>query len=205
MCGRYGLSTPNSQITESIEYLREHQIILEKYYKGKECFPGEKILIIKKTSTKTTSSFLTWGIKPNWSKTRIINAQKEKLFSSTFWKNMIVNDRCLVPASYFIEWQMEKGRKRPWKISLKNIPVFCMAGIFQEDKIVILTETGNSLMRTIHNHGVNAYRQPVILKPEKYEDWLNPKVNNPEEILYCLKDYLAEELVTELSDSELFS
>jgi putative SOS response-associated peptidase YedK len=99
-----------------------------------------------------------------------------------------------VPADGFYEWQQDAG-KQPFRIFVKNNPIFSMAGLWERwkspdgnivESFNIITTEANSFMKPIHN------RMPVILKPEDEKAWLSSK--NSAEILSLLKPYSSEEM-----------
>jgi putative SOS response-associated peptidase YedK len=79
------------------------------------------------------------------------------LFKSSFKKN-----RCLIPATGFLEWGTDK---RKYLIQLTE-PLFAFAGIYRAGEVTIVTCTPNAFMSTIHD------RMPVILSPSHYDPWL---------------------------------
>jgi putative SOS response-associated peptidase YedK len=66
-----------------------------------------------------------------------LNATAERLLASKLFKQPTLKRRCLVLSTGFYEWRHFKpeGEKReqayPYFISLKNQPLFFMAGIYQ--------------------------------------------------------------------------
>ncbi len=179
MCGRYGVPTNIFKLIERLEFYRKIDQLRELIPKKKEFYPGSKIPVIRRRQTDITAELIAWGIKPDWADRIIINARKEKVMSSNFWRTSFLQERCLIPASYFIEWQMSEGKKIPWQINLKDEELFCFAGIIvngqseSTEHCVIMTEEANPLMRDIHNHGPNRHRQPLIIPEDRYESWIS--------------------------------
>ena len=175
MCGRYGVSTIE-QLANRFKFE-----IRTASKSGYEVFPSQSVPVILQETGLVLDS-LKWGLSPVWSKSLLINARRENLLTSKFWKPSIQNRRCLVPASAFFEWQTLNGKKTKWKIALKGSDLFCFAGIYDtvRDKnnneivsFAILTEPANPLMKHIHNAGENKHRQPVIVMEEDYNFWLD--------------------------------
>lgn len=182
MCGRYGLPTKISKAVENLEFYREISRLREEIQAKNEFYPGSKVPVIRRRFSKNTAELVRWGTKPDWSEKTIINARKENILTSRFWKEFFFQERCLIPASYFLEWQMSDGKKIPWRISLKEKELFFFAGMIVSlqnsrseliESCVILTEGANSLMKDIHNYGPNRHRQPLILSEDKYESWIS--------------------------------
>lgn len=182
MCGRYGATT-----IEQITNRFKADIRVSEFKSGFEVFPSQSVPVIMQETGLVLDSF-KWGMSPVWSKSLLINARRENVLSSKFWKPSIENRRCLVPASCFYEWQTVEGKKIKWQIGLKGSDLFCFAGIYDliTDKngkeslsFAILTEPANKLMKHIHNFGDNKHRQPVIVMEENYNEWLD--VSRPAE------------------------
>lgn len=129
----------------------------------------------------------TWGLIPDWAKDKSIqqytlNAKIETLLEKPSFKNIIQN-RCLIIADGFIEWQWldTKGKKKqPYQITLPNKDSFAFAGLWSEwiepntgellNTYSILTTEATGLMAEIHN---SKKRMPIILTPEQESAWLS--------------------------------
>jgi putative SOS response-associated peptidase YedK len=127
-----------------------------------------------------------WGLIPAWAKDRSIqqytlNAKVETLNEKPSFKNNIQN-RCLILADGFMEWQWldVKGKsKQQYLITLPNNDAFAFAGIWSEwldpttgeilNTYSILTTEATGLMAEIHN---SKKRMPIILTPEQEAAWL---------------------------------
>lgn len=105
--------------------------------------------------------------------------------------------RCLVIATGFFEWQVQRRAKQPMWIGLKG-QTLCLCRLVGTEKpaegepletcTIITTET-NDLMAPIHN------RMPVILSPTSYEQWRDPTVQQTEPLKALLHPYPSEELL----------
>ena len=150
---------------------------------------------------------MRWGLIPFWAKdeeigNRMINARAETVKEKPSFRNSLKRKRCLVLADFFYEWQKIPGstRKQPMCIHLKDQEPFVFAGLWgtwkkcedAEEKEVesytIITCEPNDLMRPIHN------RMPVILKPENYDQWLDPKNEDTEALAKLLAPYPETEM-----------
>jgi|694.fasta_scaffold34278_4 putative SOS response-associated peptidase YedK len=119
-----------------------------------------------------------------------LNATSERLFESKLFKPAALNYRCLVLSSGFFEWRHYKpiGAKKdiayPYYITLKEQPLFYMAGIYQPwtdketgetmDTFSIVTTKANALMEQIHN---KKKRMPTILNEAQAGEWLQPHLS----------------------------
>jgi len=128
-----------------------------------------------------------WGLIPSWATDTSIqkftlNARIETLAEKPAFKESI-NQRCLVLANGFFEWQWldAKGKnKQEYLISLPNDELFAFGGIWSQylnkqtnsfqNTFSIVTTQANELMSEIHN---SKKRMPLILTPENEKYWLN--------------------------------
>lgn len=189
MCGRFGFAFLEDRDGNSKWYrLIDDEPILRKDHLIKtaryDIRPTEMVSLIKMdTDGKIEIEDARWGFHPAWSKAPIINTRSENITSSNYWKSKIQN-RCLIPATFFYEWKEVEGKKFPYLIRLKDERSFVFAGLYGREKnpktgieetcFSIITQDANSLMREIHNSGGNRFRQPVIVEDENLQGWLDP-------------------------------
>ena len=147
-------------------------------------------------------SFFRWGLIPFWAKdpsigSKLINARAETILEKPSFKQSFKRRRCLVPADSFYEWKAsETGKKKtPFRIFLKNQPIFSMAGLWDLWKspageivhsFTIITTTPNEMMIEIHD------RMPVILAKEMEKFWL--EASNENDLLELFKPFSANEM-----------
>jgi putative SOS response-associated peptidase YedK len=131
----------------------------------------------------------------------MINARVETLSSKPAFKAALEHRRCLIPANGFYEWSGKAGSKQPYFICLPYGEPLAFAGLYEiwEDKeapleagpykscTIITTEASDSV-KDIHD------RMPLILKPEAYEEWLDPDNKEPAKIEELLKTKYVREL-----------
>jgi putative SOS response-associated peptidase YedK len=120
-----------------------------------------------------------------------LNAKGEELLlPGKIFRDAALKRRCLVPASYFFEWRhvhrigkkglpLKTAKKYPYTISLRDIDLFFIAGIWQPwtdkqtgevtDTFALITTDANSLMKQIHN---SKERMPAILPIQLAEEWI---------------------------------
>jgi putative SOS response-associated peptidase YedK len=148
---------------------------------------------------------LRWGLIPSWAKeesigSRMINARAETLAEKSSFKRLLYNRRCVVVADGFYEWAQQPGTKSktPMYITLKNHEPFAFAGLWdswhtaggqQLRTCTIITTEPNALMATIHN------RMPALLLPDALTAWLDPEVQDEQEIRHLLSPYPTELMV----------
>lgn len=168
MCGRYfideGITSEELQII--IDAVNRN---LGKGVKTKgEIFPSDTVPVL----TKLGPQAMKWGFSRFDGKGLVINARSEGIESKAMFKTPIQSARCLIPASYYFEWQQAGNSKVKHRISAKDLPLFFMAGIYRQEPnqalpvFTILTRDASPDIRSIHD------RMPVILPKESRSPWL---------------------------------
>lgn len=159
----------------------------------------------------------SWGLVPFWTgasdeivtiRNRTVNARAETVFQKPPFRIPILRKRCLVPFSGFFTWRHEQGRKVPFLVSVRELRVASLAGVFdswydrESDRTLttysIITTEANELMRRINN---TSYRMPVILRPEEEARWLDPRLSQ-QQIAGLLRPFPAGELLSEVVREE---
>jgi putative SOS response-associated peptidase YedK len=115
-----------------------------------------------------------WGIKPNWSKKLIINAQSETVITKPTFKPAFKSQRCLVPCNGWFEWRTEEGKKVKYFFEHADQMPLYMAGILFKHEItelVTLTTAPNAKCSEYHK------RMPVLILPEDIEHWFNSNLD----------------------------
>lgn len=149
-------------------------------------FDFPKVPVITAEKPEIIENF-NWGLVPEWSKntdirSMTLNAKIETLTEKPAFKN-VLNQRCLILANGFYEWQWldAKGKNKvKYEIGIGNDELFAFAGLYSQwidpetSEIVptftIVTTQANTLMSEIHNI---KKRMPVILRPEDEQNWLH--------------------------------
>lgn len=126
-----------------------------------------------------------WGLVPSWAdsldiRQYTLNARIETLAEKPSF-NKAIQNRCLIIADGFYEWQWitkSGSRKDKYLITRPKEELFTMAGIYDEwatntgvpyRSYSIITTQANELMSRIHN---TKQRMPVILTKEDEQNWL---------------------------------
>lgn len=182
-------NTKLSAKTEKIESTFKATFLNPDKYKPSEEINGFEFLktpIITDENQDKIQLF-HWGLIPHWAedddiKKMTLNAKIETVEERPAFRDA-VDQRCLIIAEGFYEWQWRdtKGRnKQKYLIQLANQELFAFAGIYSSwknplngvwiDSYSILTTEANELMSEIHN---NKKRMPIILKANDHEAWLN--------------------------------
>ncbi len=171
-----------------------------KYKPRYNSAPSQNLAVIS-TENPDELSFYRWGLIPFWSKdikigNRLINAKSETISEKPAFRNSFKRKRCLVLSDGFFEWKKITAKEKiPYRIFLKDEPLFAMAGIWDtwkdaEGKPInsfsILTTGPNELMKNIH------HRMPVILGRDNEQEWL--KSENSEELKRLFDPFPSEQI-----------
>jgi putative SOS response-associated peptidase YedK len=146
-------------------------------------------------------TFLNWSLIPSWAEDPkigdwMINARSETAADKPSFRSAFRKRRCLIPTDGFYEWQKNGGKKQPFFIHRADAKPFAFAGLWEHwegdgqviESCTILTTEANELMRPLHD------RMPVILQPEDYDRWLDPRLDKPEAVQPLLRPYPSEAL-----------
>jgi putative SOS response-associated peptidase YedK len=146
-----------------------------------------------------------WGLVPSWAKDRkiaskLINARSETLSEKPAFRRAFATRRCLLPADGYYEWYTDdpadsaadtprgKRPKQPYFIRNRGGGVLPMAGLYEfwrdpaaepdvdpwlVSSTVITTEATDDIGR-IHD------RMPMLVEPENWTRWLDPRIDDVE-------------------------
>jgi putative SOS response-associated peptidase YedK len=140
--------------------------------------PTQQVLFVYNDSEgKQTVDEGRWWLVPFWAKeipkATLFNARIETIDTTPAFRDAFKSRRCLIPADGFYEWTAaDDGKKDPWHIFLPGGAPFSFAGLWaHNDKLgitscSIITAPAEEPMTRLHD------RQPVILDPDAYEEWL---------------------------------
>src|SRR6476619_4540966 len=139
---------------------------------------------------------LTWGLVPFWAKdpkvgSRMINARMETVAEKPAYRRAFEKRRTILPADGYDEWyptdqltRAGKPRKQPYFIRPADKGLLAMAGLYEiwrdpekaaDDPTrflwtcTVLTTTAEDSLGHIHD------RMPLMLAPDRYEAWLDPR------------------------------
>jgi putative SOS response-associated peptidase YedK len=169
--------------------------------------PSQEVLAIVRRNDENWLDKFHWGLVPFWAKdvsigNKLINARAETVDKKPSFRNAFKKRRCLIPADGFYEWKGAKGKKQPVYLTLPPKEPFAFAGLWEEwtpkgsdasiyKSCTIITTTASESVRHIH------HRMPVILKPGKYNRWLDPECNDLAELKDIIDNWIVTELVGE--------
>ena len=180
MCGCYELKAKAKALNRQFRQLHIGQREMPCSH---EMQPGNPVLMITGTPHGHIASNAKWGLVG-----RFLNAAPlkpvttlcgEGLASKPFYSKILKNNRCLIPATAFHEWQILNGNQQKIRISHSQNEPLIFAGIFDHHPLAgttcaILTTAANGPMRAIHQ------RMPVILCRDECSFWLEEHAEFPE-------------------------
>ena len=174
MCGRFARYTPDEEIADIFE--TENQLQLPLRF---NVAPTQAVAAVGRTRDgRRKLAALRWGLVPARSdgptnRAATFNARAETLSDKPSFRDSFARRRCLIPADGFFEWD---NQKQPVYFYMESRRPFAFAGLWDTWKgaetihsCAIITTTPNSLLRPLHD------RMPVILDPEDYDPWLDPR------------------------------
>ena len=198
VCNRYRLTHSKQYLTERFEASDDSGMEDHPRY---NIAPTQQVLIVRKEKGEKVRHLTTmrWGLIPSWAKdmsigNKTLNARSETVTTTPAFRESIRKKRCLIPADGFYEWRKMGSVKQPYCFEVGDGEVFAFAGLWDEwtspdgeiiESCTILTTGPNALVEDLHD------RMPVIVPPEKYDQWLDPDVTDFAEIRDILKPYEA--------------
>ncbi|MEF7437039.1 SOS response-associated peptidase [Paenibacillus lautus] len=209
MCGRFTLTVTWEELMT--RYLIDPESVSPFHVPRYNIAPTQMVTAIIHDGSTNRIGQLQWGLVPSWAKdpsggAKMINARSETLEDKPAYRMPFYRKRCLIPADGFYEWQKNGNGKQPFRIGLKNVEIFSMAGLYDTwitprgEKLstcTVITTEPNRLMEPIHN------RMPVILRPADEALWLERQHsshthgNHPshlQSLKELLRPYPAEEM-----------
>jgi putative SOS response-associated peptidase YedK len=151
---------------------------------------------------------VSWGLVPSWAASpgvggRFINARMETITAKPAYRRAFAVRRCLLPADGYFEWSGEgsgperkRGAKQPYFIRPRDGGVLAMAGLYElwrdptraaDDPrrwrwtAAVVTTAAEPGIARLHD------RMPLLLPPERYGTWLDPRPRSPDELRRLLE------------------
>ena len=140
---------------------------------------------------------MRWGLVPSWSKElsskyATFNARIESIESKPAFRNAWrKNQKCLIPALGYYEWQTEQGQKQPYFVTSESGEPLVFAGLWDECSIAdatlksctIITTESKGTLQNLHS------RMPVLLSVELARQWLQGGDGKSLLLDGCLTDF----------------
>ena len=204
MCGRFALITPPARLARYFEATLGDDVDPAPRPSWNVA-PTDQVLGVNARHTEgqgeehgALSRALTpfrWGLIPSWAKdpkagSRLFNARGETVATKASFRSAFKSHRIIVPGDGFYEWhKLNNGRKQPHYFTRADGAPLAMAGISEwwRDRngpadappirsCSIITTTASQDMEGIHD------RMPVILSPDVFDVWLDPEIEDVNEL-----------------------
>lgn len=177
MCGRLSFVSSKEKIREQFgEQLEFEEPLLHSY----NIAPTQQAYVLL-NDRPTVLDRLVWGLTPHWAAdtkdaAKRINARSEGIAEKPSFRQPIRQQRCVVLADSFYEWQRLGKQKLPYRILRPDDRLLLLAGVWDrwktpEGKVhrsfSVITTEPNEEMAAVHN------RMPVLLNSfAEAQHWL---------------------------------
>lgn len=201
MCGRYAASRNPDELVEEFEVDRLD--VSERLAPDYNVAPTKPVYALLDRTTDESEDplrhlkVLRWGLVPSWAKdrsigSRLINARMETIHDKPAFRRAFVSRRCLLPADGYFEWYGDKAKRQPRQpffIRPADGGMLAMAGLYEiwRDRTkagddpeawwwtcTVLTTSAEDDLGHLHD------RMPLLVEPERYAAWLDPRVSDPD-------------------------
>lgn len=160
---------------------------------GGEIRPTDMVPVIAPNRAGIRTVFpMVWGYPSpasTSSSAPIVNCRIESAAQKPMWKDGWASHRCIIPASWYFEWEHFKGPDGKTRtgakyfIQPKDSRITWLAGIYKIHEshglkypvFAVLTREPSEELLQIHD------RMPLILPGDVIDDWIKPE-SRPEEI-----------------------
>lgn len=137
--------------------------------------PGSPIVAVHHRLGDRALELPTWGLVPFWAKEKMRgyhNATAERVATSPAFRKAFKQQRCLIFADGFYEWDKAK---QPHYFYRDDGEPIAIAGIYDVGLGIlgaaVITTTANRVVGNIHD------RMPVVLEASEWDAWLDPKAD----------------------------
>lgn len=185
MCGRYFIAEddPTEELMQIIEAVNRRSADVKT---SGEIRPTDTIPVLANTPALQTGAYaMRWGYTmPDGMP--MFNARSETAASKVMFKDGMAQRRCIIPASYYFEWEKRGKERIKYAIAPEGSRTIYMAGIYRKEgsraACTILTRAPAPEIAFIHD------RMPVILPTEAVSDWLNIRYDAQEVLRAAVVD-----------------
>lgn len=202
MCTRFYVEPDTEEIHEIIAEVQRSQLSNKFIKDGNailtsgEIRPTNVVPVIAPSRNGMKAAFpMKWGFQiPG--RSLVVNARTETVAEKPTFKESWEKRRCIIPASWYYEWEHligNTGQKKvgnKYMIQPRGASMTWLAGLYRlEDGLpvfAVLTKEPTDELRQIHD------RMPVILPRELIAEWVNPHSNPKELIKKSLTDVVIE-------------
>jgi len=190
MCGRFAFYSPHQAVVRLFGVAAAPEI--EPRW---NIAPTQFVATVREAGGPREVAMLYWGLVPSWAKekaigARMINARAETLAEKPSFRSAFRRRRCLVLADGYYEWQRSGAVKQPYFIAFEDGLPFGMAGLWEKwrdpasgeplESCCIVTTSPAPSVAHLHD------RMPVIVPPDAYAEWLDPRNDATEDLARLL-------------------
>lgn len=200
MCGRFVQITPIPKLLKRFKVKRLAPIEKGPSY---NVAPAHQVLIINNEGERQMVQ-ARWGLVPSWAKEasagdHLFNVRAETIAQKPMFRHALKGQRCLIIADGFFAWKREGNRNLPRYILLSSGKVFAFAGLYNiwtspagatMYTCTIVTTEANEIVKPFHD------RMPVMLPKSDEYLWLDPTIQDNEDLVPLLIPYDADEMET---------
>ncbi|MEY2626418.1 MAG: hypothetical protein RJB08_177 [Actinomycetota bacterium] len=177
MCGRFVASTPVSNLATIFD-AEVGEVNLKPSW---NVAPTSRIAGLSMVDGHRRIDTFVWGLMPKWRASRgpvapLINARAESVAEKPSFRNLVPQQRCVIPMTGYYEWLTAKEAKRkiPYFIRRSDGAPVAAAGLFDiaDDqsggypRACIITVAANARLSEVHD------RMPAVLDSEGLVAWL---------------------------------
>jgi putative SOS response-associated peptidase YedK len=199
MCGRFSQQRPTSELAE----IFDAEDLVDAPGGRFNVAPTDDAAVVVQREDRRAVAAYRFGLIPHWAESakvgnRMINARAETLQRSPAYRYAFRRRRCLVPVDAFYEWQRDGKVKRPFAVTSPDGKPFALAGLWSgwrdpdTDQLIrsfaIVTTAPNDVLRPIHD------RMPVVIPESDWDRWLDPTLEDPEQLKRLLGPAANEEV-----------
>lgn len=168
-----------------------------------EIFPTDMVPVIATSKSRRQTVFLmVWGFDVKGLDRPVVNARVETAGTKPSFKDSWLTRRCIIPTSYYFEWEHFKrpdGKTKTgdkYAIQPEGSSVTYLAGLYQLQEyrglnypvFTVLTREPSEELKKIHD------RMPMVMPEDAIADWINPD-NKAEEVMpMSLTEMVAEKV-----------
>ncbi len=143
---------------------------------------------------------MVWGYSVPGLRQPVVNARIENAKYKLLWKDGWASHRCVIPASWYFEWEhlpapggkTKVGRK--YMIQPRGAEITWLAGLYRIEEyrglkypvFSVLTMEPADAVRRLHD------RMPLILPSSAIDDWIRPDKKAEETARWAITDLILE-------------
>ena len=167
-----------------------------------EIRPTDMVPVIAPNQNRVRTVFpMVWGYRITGLDRPVVNARIENADKKDVWKEGWEKHRCIIPASWYFEWEhipLSDGKTKTgqkYMIQPKGSETTWLAGLYRMEEFrdlkypvfAILTREPTEELRRIHD------RMPLILPSSAIDDWIKPDNKAEDMIKDAITDVFIEE------------